>query len=109
MKLLLNGSELPGCTHIERRFSRPAWSTTVGGQGDVVRSRQRRNDVGQLVAYFEERSTGHEHLSKILSDDIIELRVEGHDTVPDFTSRGWIDRGESRGTTWVFDGVTLPR
>jgi hypothetical protein len=107
MKIAINGIELAGCTDILRRFQRPKWSASAGGQSHVVRVRQ--HDIGTLTAYFSPGSPGQKHLEALSSDDTHELTVEGDSSGPDFTSPCWIDLDRSHGTTWLFDSVRLPR
>src|SRR4051812_6230561 len=109
MQITLNGIPLPGCSRVVRRFRGPAYSESLGGQGDVVRVRKHANDVGHLVAYFDDDTPGPKHLSTLSSDDLYKLCVEGDSGGPDFTSDCWIDFNRSGDTMWVFDGVKLPR
>jgi hypothetical protein len=106
MTLKLNGIELKGCNKVERRHNGPAFSENVGGQGDVEVMRQ--NDVGKLIAHFDQGSPGQAQMSEVSSEHSHELSVEGDDGGPDFTSHAWLDPDRSHGTTWVFT-VTLPR
>ncbi|HEX3679478.1 MAG TPA: hypothetical protein VHU90_07140 [Galbitalea sp.] len=75
----------------------------------MTRVRQHKNDVGQLIAYFEQGSSGQRRLSGLSCEPTYELAVEGDDSGPDFASRCWLDPDNSSGTTWVFHGVKLPR